>query len=216
MTLHELLDEVKLYTGRSGEEALMVTLLNRAMVRIARDLGLPRLHIDVNGVLSEFELNAASVGYDVREVITAYRDDPGATPLPLLSAFEANRMHSGWRNWPQGNTRFLIYDPGVMGLGTAVLTPVPAPKEPESYVIACVVRPSVMEEMSDEPFNGLLPEYHVMLAHYVASELLVIAGDQRAGLHRSMYEELVRAAFMYAKPDGVPYASMRSPFWSDS
>lgn len=204
MTLHELLDEIKTFTATSVPEPQIIALLNRAMVRIARDLGIPKVHIDVNNVTGEFELTSATVGFDVREVITAHRDDEVSTVLPLISAFEADRLHRGWRNQPAGRTQFLIYDPAVIGLGMSNLLPVPLPDEPESYVLACIVRPTLMSALTDEPFDGLIPEYHQMLSHYVISDLMVLVGNNDgAQFHLARYDALKRDAHSYSRPDGA-------------
>lgn len=204
MTLHELLDEVKTFTATSVPEPQIIALLNRAMVRIARDLGIPKVHIDVNNVTGEFELTTATVGYDVRDVVTAHRDDTVSTQLPIISAFEADRLNRNWRNLPVGRTQFLIYDPAVLGLGTSNLLPVPLPDDPESYVLACIVRPTLMSALDDEPFDGLIPEYHQMLSHYVISDLMVMVGNNEgAQFHLVRYHELRRDAHAYSRPDGA-------------
>lgn len=206
MTLHELLDEIKTFTSTKVPEVQIIALLNRAMVRVARDLGIPKVHIDVNNVTGEFELTIASTGYDVRDIVTAHRDDSSSTKLPIISAYEADRLYRNWRNLPAGITRFLIYDPAVLGLGTQNLMPVPTPDEPESYVLACIVKPTLMSALTDEPFDGLIPEYHQLLSHYVISELMMLAGDNNsAGFHLARYEDLRRDAHMYSRPDGAVF-----------
>lgn len=200
MTLAEMVEEVNNVAG--GVDSDIIARLNRVMMRCARDMALPRHHLDINNVTGEFTLNTATVGVDVTEVWEAYRDDKAGSDLPILSTLEANRQYPGWKNFDDGTTQFLIYDPAAVGLGKATLRPVPTPAvgSPESYVVAVVARPGVLDAKTSVPFDGLLPEYHEMLVYWVIYELLLLANDARYEVYRGMYEGLKRDAYNYARP----------------
>lgn len=215
MTLLEMITEVRDVAG--GADTDIVSRLNRVMLRCARDLALPRHHLDVNNVYGEFTLDVDSVGVNVTEVLSAYRDDKVGTPMPLLSTLEANRRYPGWKNYEPGTTQFLIYEPAAVGLGRATIRPVPTPRleVPESYVVAVVSKPAVLDAKTDEPFDGLLPEYHEMLVKWVIYELLLIAGDKRYEIFRAEYEALKRDAYNYARPfTGVVRNAIYGKAWS--
>lgn len=201
MTLAELVDEVKGLVGDVPDTDI-ITRLNRVMVRVARDLAVPRKYLDVNNITGEFTLNVGTVGVNVTEILGANRDSRAGEVLPVITTAEANGSHPGWLHFSPGATRFLIYDPAVVGLGEATLRPVPTPPlgESQSYILSVVTRPSLMSSGTDEPFDGLLPEYHEMLSHYVSYQLLLIANDERFAEHRSMYQMLKNDAYNYVFP----------------
>lgn len=212
MTLEQLIDETQLLVGADIPPSELIPLLNRAMVRTARTLEIPRIHLDIENVVGEFTINTDTYGVDADEVVEVRQDDSAGTLIPILTARTANTLHPGWRSFEDGTPQFMVHDRGVIGLGRATLFPVPTPSTPMSYVVEVIARPTEMEEMSDVPFDGLIPEYHEMLAYYVAFQLLLRTGDQRAGTIFEFYRRLLDDAWSSLRPRAVS-ANSAGAWW---
>lgn len=208
MNLGQMIDEVIGAVGDPGEHAEIVSLLNRSADRCARDLEIPQYYVEVEDVTGEFELpNGAREGglLEVRRKKSGYR-------FKIYSTQEADRFHSGWVTWDNGTPQFMIFDPRVPGLSGRI-RPVPTPKsgEDETLLVTYVAQPDDMEELTDEPFDGHLPEFHEMIPMYVCYQLLLRRGDDRRTEFFSHYRRLKMDAYNYLGPR-ILYPN--NPLWA--
>lgn len=209
MNLGELIDNVVTMMGGQGEptEADIANMLNRVMNEDARDLRIPEMTAEFNGVTLPFNL---PVGGLPGGVLRVFRKSDG-WEFPVHTNDQANHLYPGYLNWSAGDTRFVVFDPATIGLEGTVY-PAPVPDVAQDYLVTFTKRPEPMVALDDEPFDGVLPEYHRLLAHHAAFELLMAASDNRWQPHYSRYTKLMSEAFTYARP--APVTATR-PGWSD-
>ncbi len=200
MQLREMLDEIRYTVGDKPETTELITMLNRTMVRIARDMRFPQYHEEFAGITDQFDMPANAIRNGLLEV----RRQPNATRLDILTTSEAHKRYPGWEDWTAGDTLFVVYDPKMNGLNSEI-RPVPLPEsgDTETYLITYIAEPAEMDELTDEPFDGHLPEYHEVLVHYTIYQILLRVGDERRQEFYAHYDRLASEMFTSLRPEPV-------------
>lgn len=107
--------------------------------------------------------------------------------IPVYDFNTASQYHSSWTFEPPGEVaNFVVYDPSYE-IATPYPVPPPDPSNVQSYRITYVVRPTKMESLTDEPFNGRLESFHDILA-YRAAFLLSRAPELMMDYERRLRE----------------------------
>ena len=206
MTLGELLDQLHdiLQDGAPADTDL-IRMLNRCNQTTARELEIPQYYAEINGVTDEFTLpddahgSPSSIG-----LLEVRLDNSVGIKLDILTTGEADARYPGWKNWSVGKTLFIVFDPAKIGL-TNTVRPVPLPDsaDPQDFYATWIVKPPDMADLTDEPWDGAMAEFHHLLIHYVAYEVLLRTNDQRRGEHYSLYTGLMSEAYNATNPSPI-------------
>lgn len=209
MTLGEMLDELHYLLGNvdTPDDGELIAILNRSQDRLARDLNIPQYHAKLTDVTGEEALpsNAREAG-----LIAVHRDSDGHE-YDLMTVSEADQFYPGWKNWDAGGTVFIVYDPKMIGLkGSIRPVPMPSAGSPQTYVLTYLAKPGAMTTLTDEPWDGHLEEFHDVIVHHVASQVLLNRGDRRANDYYALYQQGVRNAMAFSRPS-AEFA--KNPLW---
>lgn len=202
MTLAELLDLVLRNSGLrdSDRQTEIIEMLNAANDEMSRDLLIPEYTVDMTGITGSQPMpsNARTGG------LISVRRQADGTPYDILTNTKADRLHPGWLQWDPGDTAFIVYDPATAALvGNILPVPIPVAGDTVDFTVAYVAKPSDMTDLTDKPFDGLLPEFHRMLAYKVVYELLLEVGDQRRSEFYAKYSKMMAEALTYSRPQTV-------------
>lgn len=197
MNLGQMIDEVKSLVSSELADAEVIKMIQRSHEREARELQFPQYTVTAAGVTEPFSLPSGARSDGLLEV----RREEDGVRLPILNTQEASREYQNWRDWDAGDTRFVIYDPKMVGLD-GLIRPVPLPEDgsPQSYVLTYVAKPDDLTRLDDEPWNGTMDSYHDLLVLWVASQFMFRAGDARAEILNAEYQVLRRDAFTALRP----------------
>lgn len=167
MNLAQLIDLTRTllipYRSRVGPAEIR-RALNHAQRQASTDLEQPQKTVltSVAGRRVELPPDAKRSG------VKALRDAGSAQQFEIVTVQEANRLYPDWHTASASAFPVVVYDPGSVGAPLSLLV---APAElgmTGQVVLTYVVEPDEMTDGSDEPFRGLLAEYHHMLGHYAA------------------------------------------------
>lgn len=158
----------------------ILDLLNQAQFESSNELGLPVKYLQVTNEDAPFNLPADKQGTNP---LIEVRYDSGydTTVLPIYSIERAGLEHTNWQAGKTGEPEFVIDGAGVDGISDVYVYPDPGVAD---WYVTYKVQPADMTELSDEPFNGELDRFHIMLAHYVT--FMLTNNDQRFAIYRDM------------------------------
>lgn len=218
MTLAELVDRVMRGAGirDSDMQTEIVQMLNEENDELSRDLQIPEYTVDITGVtgVTNMPSNARSGG------LISIRRLADGTPYDILTVTKADRLHPGWLQWADNDPSFMAYDPSQNGLaGTFQPVPSPVAGTPIDLTMSYVAKPSDMVDLTDTPWDGLLPEFHEVLAFKVIYRLMLEKGDLRRQEFYAAYSKRMAEAFTYARPQTIlAKSALATPYdsgWDD-
>jgi hypothetical protein len=171
----ELIDYVRLLSGNTElTDGSILQALNIAQEDISRNLRAP-----IQTVFYPIINNIGAFNWpsDAREdgILRVYAltiDDNqsvlSSREIPVYDFNTASLYEPSWTFEPPGDVaRFVVFDPSYE-VATPYPVPPPGPSNIQSYRITYVVRPTKMQTMTDEPFNGRLESFHDVLAYRTA------------------------------------------------
>lgn len=196
MTLGEMLEEITVIAPEASHGDL-IRRLNIAQDRIARDMMFPQYYVEVTGVTDAFSLPAGARGEGLLEV---RREEDGLV-LPIKNTQEADALHPDWKDWDEGDTLFIVFDPKMVG-GDGLVRPVPLPldTDPQDYYITYIAKPDDMTSLTDQPWNGMIDSYHELLVNTVLFEVLFAAKDDRWQYFYQKVEAMKDEMFQMLRP----------------
>lgn len=202
MTLAELLDRVLRGAGirNSDLHVEIVQMLNEENNELSRDLQIPEYTVDITGVTGPTNMptNARSGG------LISIRRKADGTPYDILTVTKADLKYPGWTEWADNDPLFMAYDPATSGLaGTFQPAPSPVAGTPVDLTVTYVAKPGDMADLTDQPWDGLLAEFHEVLAFKVIYRLLQEAGDNRRQEFYAAYSKRMAEAFTYSRPQTI-------------
>lgn len=175
MTLAELMDMTRALSGNPPvSDGALAQLLNVAQEDVSNALRLPTQVVLYKNVASAASFNWPS---DAREegILKVYGltlDDTdeitASVQLPVYDFDTASALEPNWTvEQPSKTARFIVWDP-TGEVATPVPVPPPDATNLQSFRIHYVVRPTKMDELTDEPFNGRMDSFHDVLAYRAA------------------------------------------------
>lgn len=186
MNAGKLIDFVRTFVavdtggGELPATAQVLDLLNQAQFEASNELGLPVKFLQVTNEAAPFNLPADAQG--TNPVLEVRFDDGNYTKtLPVYSIERAGIEYEDWQSGKTGEPEFVIDGAGVDGISDVYVYPNPGVAD---WYVTYKVQPANMNELSDEPFNGELERFHIMLAHYVT--FMLTNNDQRFAIYRDM------------------------------
>lgn len=160
----------------------ILDLLNQAQFEASNELGLPSKYLEVTGQVTPFNLPADAQETSPVLELKYVLSDGKTKSLPVLSVERASLEYPAWQqDNVTGEPEIAIYGTGVTGIQDVYVYPNPGAAD---YFVFYKVQPADMNELSDEPFNGELDRFHIMLAHYVT--FMLNNNDQRFAIYRDM------------------------------
>jgi len=175
VTAAELMEMVRVLTGQTAlTDAVLLQFLNLAQEDVSREIRAPTQTVMYTGIDAVGVLDWPS---DAREdgILRVYAlslDEDGdvvsSQEIPVWDFNTASVYEPGWTlEQPADVARYIVWDPTA-----EVATPYPVPPPDSSHVqayrINYVVRPTKMDALEDEPFNGRLESFHDILAYRAA------------------------------------------------
>lgn len=161
--------------------AHVLDLLNQAQDEASAELGLPAKLLTVTSQTSPFNLPADARTTDA---ILELRYAPNTSETVLLPVYSIERAGLEFPNWQQDTAtddpQIAIYSSGIDSMSQVYVHPDPGAA---NYFVLYKMKPADMVDLNDEPFNGELDRFHIMLAHRVAFDLA--GNDQRFAVYRS-------------------------------
>lgn len=202
-------------------------LMNLKMREISLEIGVPTLYVTVptTGYVTgafRLPLSIHPEGVKYAEVVEVGPDSVGTASsevwrnreIAILSKQEANEFHPRWENDPDVEYQgipFLLYSPADSDSG---VKPVGLTSARYRFLVHAVPEP--MSAATDEPFAvldcttpeavrqpGAMPNYHRVLAFFVAHELLQRLGDQRWQAYFSRYNQMMDQMYAEVQPTRV-------------
>lgn len=163
----------------------VLDLLNQAQDEASAELGLPSKLLSVKSQTSPFFLPEDARSSDP---LIEVRFAPSEGTTKLLPQVSIERAGLDYPNWQQDNSQgdpvVAIFSSGVDGMPHVYVYPNPGAA---NYFILYKVRPAHMSDLNDEPFNGELDRFHIMLAHYVT--FMLNNNDQRFAIYRNFLSD---------------------------
>lgn len=160
----------------------VLDLLNQAQDEASAELGIPMKLVEITNQSSAFNLPADA--RTTNPIIEARfgLGEGGTRLLRELSIERAGLEYPDWETSGEtGDPEVLIYSTGVDSI--PMVYPHPMPVNGTFYVLYRM-KPADMTDLNDEPFNGELDRFHIMLAHYVT--FMLNNNQQRFAIYRSM------------------------------
>ena len=163
----------------------VLDLLNQAMDEASAELGVPAKLLKVESLAAPFFLPADARSSDP---IIEVRYAPNVSKTVLLPQVSIERAGIEYPNWEQDTTpddpKVAIFSTGVDGMPHLYVYPNPGVA---TYFILYKVKPESMSDLNDEPFNGELDRFHIMLAHYVV--FMLNNNNQRFAIYRNFLSD---------------------------
>lgn len=188
MNLAQLTQLVRSHLARSRggppEGGVIRRALNEAQAVMSTELDRPTAVDVVESATMDIPLPPDAKPSGVKSV----RDAKSEQTLELVRVQDADALYPGWHKAGAGPDGIVVYDPGTVGR-TLRLTRLPADQGLSgTFLVTCVVEPAEMVKPKDAPMNGLVTEFHHLLAYYAAFSL---SGNER---FLALYERGMRRA----------------------
>lgn len=211
MTCAEMVDDVEAeirYAFLAAQVELpgteeIVRVLNKYNDRISGDLRVPRKYVtDIDptvAITMPTDARAGSVRFTEKEEAVG--------SIQVLTVDEANMLYPDWEdNEHEGGSTFpyklVIYDPSNLTDPLYAIGFTSSDKLRMVYTVQ--VKPMVLENSAADadvsllPFNGLMPEYHHVIAQMTKFEFLLRIGDERGRAYYTDAQDEIAKAFAYA------------------
>ena len=170
--LNELTRSILKRYQRTATPAEIRRRLNQAQSECSTELDRPTKSVVVSASSRDIPLPA-----DCKPAgLKALRAANSEVTFELLTVQDADQLQPDWHLSTAASNYVAVYDPGVLddGEGTAPSDAVRLSRTAAElgldgeFLITYVVEPQPMVSSTDVPFNGSMPEYHHVLAHYAA------------------------------------------------
>lgn len=199
MTAAELIDDIERDLSEMGFKPPvrgdLLRRLNREQTRISRELRFPIKYYSEIPATTPFTLPAPMRASSLRSVEHEQLD----RSVEVLTVQQANELYPRWEA-ADFSRKLVIYDPANP---SAPITPVGF-SSGDTLRILVEVEPTALTEFSSVPFDGLLGEYHLMLAQHVKFTFLLNKGDQRGQAFYHDYMQMMTDAFNVLRHSGAP------------
>ena len=166
--------------------AFLLDLLNQAQDEMSAETGMPAKYLTVTNQSSPFDLPSDARNDDPLLEIRYKTGTDDTVLLPQYSIERAGLIYPDWQSdTDASDPEIAIYSTAVDSIPQVYVYPDPGVAD---YYILYKVKPTVMDDLSDEPFNGDLDRFHVALAHYVAYWLT--GDDQEFATYRNFVQQM--------------------------
>jgi len=171
----ELMDLVRVLSGQANlTDGTLLQFLNVAQEDVSREIRAPTqtvMYTGINGVgVFDWPSDARKDG--ILRVYAITLNDEGeeqsSSHIPVYDFNTASVYEPNWTSEePADTARFIVWDP-TAEVATPYPVPPPSSEHVQAYRINYVVRPTKMDALEDEPFNGQLESFHDILAYRAA------------------------------------------------
>lgn len=217
MTVKELVDRVETNLRLMGispvpGDADILMYLNEENQRMSRDLRVPTRYVTEIDATQPFILPSEAQPGSLKFAEKADYN----WRVEVLTVSEANELYPDWeKNEHEGGIRYghrlIIYDPAnisapvyPLGFSAGAELQMTYTVRPKPLVLD---NPDADVSVSLAPFEGVIPEYHSLLAKLATYQMAMLMGDPEKGhiqKARTLYSEAMleaQDAFSYARPD---------------
>ena len=197
MTLNELRELAANWAGRSAVNSdadfnmIITSLLNSAQMRYGRRFLVPRGYYSASGVTGS-TITLPKTPY--KNGVLSVFDATNQRRIPVYTPYEADNKWPDRASASKGATQIVEWD----NAQPTVLTLWPQPSSANDYRIFYAYAPQPMATGDDEPWDGIYPEYHEIIALAAALDYV----------ERKLGED---SANLIA--DQNPYGPLNAPRW---
>jgi len=166
----------------------VISLINDEQERVASEFLIPHRTVTQTATGS-FNLPSDARAGGLRSIAVKVGGDYVQVPI-----YDAEMANSELPNWDTvtGSTVFFVIQDWLDADGNAQVYPVPnSAGGAWRFTYASV--PAGLSAWTDEAWGGQFGQYHMLLVHYAAQELLRRAGDEKNGAyHTARYAEFLK------------------------
>ena len=175
MKAAELMEMVRVLAPQAPlTDATLLQFLNIAQEDVSREIRGPTqtvMYTGINGVgVFDWPSDARKDGI-LRVYALSLDENDNVVSSEEVPVWDFNTASTYEPNWtleqPADVARFIVWDP-TAEVATPYPVPPPDSSNVQAYRINYVVRPTKMDALDDEPFNGQMQSFHDILAYRAA------------------------------------------------
>lgn len=190
----------------------IVRIANKYNSRISGDLRVPTRYVKGIVATAPFAMPTEARPGSVTFSEEVGDGSSGEDRINVLTVSEANQLYPDWEiNEHEGYSTYpyklIVYDPHNI---SAPVYPIGFSSGATLRMVYTIqVNPMVVENSANEagkslePFNGIMPEYHHVIAQMTKFELLLRIGDERGRAYYQDAQNDIAKAFAYARNNYV-------------